>query len=155
MAATYGYRQHDHHRLEEQQQYDYQQQPQTRRSSEAQQTKIVGNGAKRWNTGEIVSFFNDLLQLDSADAASEPLANIKESSSGCYALQVLDAMYPGCFRLKDCVWGKRDEVLPYEIANNYRILLGGLQKAGVPHSIDMEGVTAGRASCVLEFNQWL
>jgi hypothetical protein len=49
----------------------------------------------------------------------------------------------------------RSQLLDYEVSTNYKLCLAGLHSAKVGHAMDVDGMTKGRAGCVLEFMQWL
>jgi hypothetical protein len=49
----------------------------------------------------------------------------------------------------------RSQLLDYEVSTNYKLCLAGLHAAKVGHAMDVDGMTKGRAGCVLEFMQWL
>lgn len=116
----------------------------------------MGRRPGRWTHNELVGWLNEVLQLDGLDERSDGLTSIMEASGGCYAVQVLDMILPsGSARLKEVVWGKRAEVMDYEVAGNYRAFQQALQKANIRSSADPVVLAKGKVTAVLEMYQWL
>lgn len=60
-------------------------------------------------------------QLDGRDFRSTPVSSLRETDTGCFCAQILDALLPGKLRMSAVVWGKHGSVLEHEITNNYKV----------------------------------
>ncbi|KAG5192266.1 putative microtubule associated protein EB1 [Tribonema minus] len=92
---------------------------------------------------EILEWLNGTLSLN--------LSKIEETASGCVALQLMDACYPGQVSIQKLNWSARND---YEFIQNYKLLQTAFDKFHVDKHIPVDKIVRAKYQDNLEFMQW-
>lgn len=94
--------------------------------------------------GELLDFFNDLLDLQ--------LAKIEQTASGAIACQLTEYIFPGSIPMSKVNWEAKAD---YEFVNNYKLLQKAFSKHTVQRHVDVDKLIRAKYQDNLEFCQWL
>mmetsp|Transcript_4006 Transcript_4006/g.5519 ORF Transcript_4006/g.5519 Transcript_4006/m.5519 type:complete len:302 (-) Transcript_4006:93-998(-) len=92
---------------------------------------------------EILEWLNQTLLLN--------LEKIEETASGCVALQLMDACYPGKVSIQKLNWSAKND---YEYVQNYKLLQTAFDKFKVDKYIPVDKIVRAKYQDNLEFMQW-
>ena len=88
------------------------------------------DGAYFTSRGELLTFFNTLLDLN--------LAKIEQTASGCVACQLTEYIFPGSIPMSKVNWAAKTS---YEYVDNYKLLQKAFTKNKIQKYVDVDKVS--------------
>jgi len=113
------------------------------RSSRADPTVGLMDGAYFTSRKEIIIFFNKLLHMS--------LTKIEQMATGAVACQLMDYIFPGSVPMKRVNWEAKSD---FQYVENYKLLQAAFTKHNVQKYVDVDRLIRGKYQDNLEFCQW-